>query len=180
MIWLDHVILGIIAVSALISLFRGFFKEAISLATWALAFVLSMKFAEPVAALLPFELENPRLMLGIAFVTVFVLILILGGVVNMLVGKLVKKTGLSGTDRSIGLVFGLLRGVAIAGILVLMAGLTSLPAQEWWKQSTLVPYMQELALWMRGYLPDDLAANFSFDQEQEEETSPESTPAEAG
>ncbi|MCG5515832.1 MULTISPECIES: CvpA family protein [Ectothiorhodospira] len=162
MIWIDLVIVAIIAISAVISLFRGFIKEAISVATWVLAFLVSLTYSAPLSEYLPLGIEDPTLLVGIAFAILFILTLIMGGVVNMLAGQLVKKTGLSGTDRSIGAVFGLARGVAIVAVVVLMAGLTVVPQEPWWQESQLLPQFERIALWMRDFLPQDIAENFSF------------------
>lgn len=162
MIWIDFVILGIVAVSTVISLFRGFVKEAISLATWILAFWISLAYSGVAAAHLPFGLEDPTLRLGIAFAILFILTLLMGGIVNVLAGQLVKKTGLSGTDRSIGAVFGLARGGLIVAVVILLMGLTVIPEEPWWQDSLLVPHFERIALWLRDYLPPDLASHFSF------------------
>ncbi|EHQ52102.1 MULTISPECIES: CvpA family protein [Ectothiorhodospira] len=162
MIWIDFVILGIVAVSTVISLFRGFVKEAISLATWILAFWIALAYSGVAAEHLPFGLEDPTLKLGIAFAILFIVTLLMGGIVNVLAGQLVKKTGLSGTDRSIGAVFGLARGGLIVAVVILLMGLTVIPQEPWWQDSLLVPHFERIALWLRDYLPPDLASHFSF------------------
>ncbi|MCG5500408.1 CvpA family protein [Ectothiorhodospira lacustris] len=162
MIWIDFVILGIVAVSTVISLFRGFVKEAISLATWILAFWVSLAYSGVLAGHLPFGLEDPTLRLGIAFAILFIVTLLVGGIVNVLAGQMVKKTGLSGTDRSIGAVFGLARGGLIVAVVILLMGLTVIPQEPWWQESLLVPHFERIALWLRDYLPPDLASHFSF------------------
>ena len=86
----------------------------------------------------------------------------MGGLVNYLMGELVEKTGLSGTDRMLGLVFGIVRGVAVVGIIVLLAGLTPLPRDPWWNESRLLMHFEQLALWMRGYLPPEIASYIAF------------------
>jgi membrane protein required for colicin V production len=74
----------------------------------------------------------------------------------------VTKTGLAGTDRLLGVVFGVARGAFIVAILVLFAGLTPMPQDAWWHDSRLLGYFQEFALWMRDYLPKDMAENISY------------------
>jgi membrane protein required for colicin V production len=91
-----------------------------------------------------------------------VLVLVLGGVVNYLIGQLVSKTGLSGTDRALGIVFGIARGVMVVGVLVLLAGLTQLPQDPWWQESIFLGHFVDLALWMRSFLPADIAANIQY------------------
>ena len=98
----------------------------------------------------------------LAFIGVLVVALVLSGLVNTLIGRLIEKTGLSGTDRMLGGIFGLLRGVAIVAVVVLIAGLTRIPGASWWQQSQLIAPFETAALQIVDYLPPDLAKNFSY------------------
>jgi membrane protein required for colicin V production len=100
--------------------------------------------------------------LAAAFLLLFLGTLIVTAVVGFLVGRLVDLSGLSATDRTLGLAFGLGRGVALVAILVLLAGFTSLPRDPWWRQSVLLPHFQDLALWLRGFLPPEIAARVAY------------------
>ncbi len=159
--WVDIVVLGIIALSVVIGLFRGLIREALSLATWVLAFWVGLTFADQVAGLLPFKLGSETLQSVAAFVILFVVVLILGSIVNYLAGHLIDKTGLSGTDRTLGLVFGLLRGGLIIAVLVLLASLTNMPNEDWWKHSLTLPYFHDVADWLKTWLPPSLAEKFN-------------------
>ncbi|GAB6043697.1 CvpA family protein [Endothiovibrio diazotrophicus] len=156
--WADYVILTIIAVSAVLSLFRGYVKETLSLVAWAAAFWVAFAFCDQGARLLANTISTPSVRVVVAFAVLFVATLLVGGLVNYLMGQLVEKTGLSSTDRMLGLVFGIVRGVAVVAIIVLLAGLTPVPRDPWWHQSQLLHHFQELALWMRGYLPPEVAS----------------------
>ncbi|MCP5419877.1 MAG: CvpA family protein [Gammaproteobacteria bacterium] len=160
--WVDFLIIGVIVLSMVVSLVRGFLKEAISLATWIVAFVIAFIYVDPAAAHLDFYLGIPSISIILAFGGLFLVTLILGGLVNLTVAQLVKRTGLSGTDRLLGVVFGLLRGGAIVAMLVLVAGLTPLPQDPWWSQSPLLLQFQEAAMWLREFLPPDIAAYFKY------------------
>ncbi|MCB1759867.1 MAG: CvpA family protein [Gammaproteobacteria bacterium] len=161
MIWVDYVIIGIIALSALISLVRGFMREALSLAVWVAAFWVAWTFFRELADHLTW-LSLPSVRLGAALAMLFIATLIVGGMVNFLVGQLVEKTGLSGTDRLIGMLFGAARGILLVTLLILLAGLTPLPEDPWWKSSQLIGYFQELAIWLKSLLPADLSEKFRF------------------
>ena len=162
MIWIDYAILGIVGISGVISLMRGFIREALSLAGWIAAFWIALAFAGDVAAWLEGYVSVPSVRIGIAFAAIFFGVLLLGGVVLRLAGLLVEKTGMSGTDRTLGIVFGVLRGVVITGLLVLLAGLTSLPRDPWWEQSVLLPHLVELATEIRAFLSPDLQEQIRF------------------
>jgi membrane protein required for colicin V production len=162
MLWVDILIIAIIAVSAVISLIRGFVQEALSLVTWIAAFTLAWLFFRPLAVQLQPLIDVASLRLGVAYGIILLLVLLLGALVNHFMKTLVEHTGLSGTDRLIGIFFGVARGAVVVAILVLLAGLTPFPQDNWWSESRLLPYFQEMAVWMKGYLPADIASNFSY------------------
>ena len=162
MIGVDYAILGILLISSFISLVRGFVKEALSLAGWILAFWISLSFAVPLSKLLAASMEDPTLRLILAFVALFILTLIVSAVINFFASRLVQRTGLTGTDRFLGVIFGFLRGALLVSVLVLLAGLTTLPKESWWDDSFLLFRFQAIAMWIRELLPADVAASFNF------------------
>ncbi|MDX1605761.1 MAG: CvpA family protein [Candidatus Competibacterales bacterium] len=157
---IDYILLTIIAVSVLIGLWRGFLSEFIALASWVAAFVVAFLFAEAASLRLVPYIDIPSVRAVLAFGGLFLATLILGALVNLVVAQLVKRTGLSGTDRLIGLVFGAARGAALVAVLILLATLTPLPQDPWWRESSLIPYFEPLALWLRDLLPPELAEPF--------------------
>lgn len=157
MIWIDIAIVAVIAISAIIGLFRGFLKEAIGLATWILAFYLAFIMADPAADYLRQWIHVDTARLAIAFAIIFFIVLVAGGLVNFFMSRLVSQTGLAGTDSVIGIIFGTLRGIAVLIVLVMLGGLTPLPGDSWWQQSLFMPTLESGALWARDYLPEDIA-----------------------
>ncbi|MCP4044049.1 MAG: CvpA family protein [Gammaproteobacteria bacterium] len=162
MIWVDYAILVIIVLSALISVLRGFVRESLSLAGWVLAFWVALTFTRDLALHLEAYISVPSVRLVVAFLVLFFSALLLTMLVNFLAGQLVDKTGLTGTDRMLGVVFGTARGCVIVAILVLLAGFTSVPRDPWWQESTFIHQFQELAVWIRGFLPPDIAAKIGY------------------
>ncbi|MEW7979938.1 MAG: CvpA family protein [Candidatus Sedimenticola endophacoides] len=161
MTWVDYVIIGILILSALISLVRGFVREALSLAAWVVAFWVAWTFFRELATRLDW-FTVPSVRLGAAFAILFIATLMVGALLNFLMGQLVDKTGLSGTDRLLGMFFGAARGAVLVAILVLLAGLTPFPNDPWWTQSHLIGYFQELAIWFKELLPPDIGERFNF------------------
>ncbi len=161
MSWLDLVILGIILLSALISLIRGFVKESISLITWIVAGVVAFRYFSPMAGLLESFIEASTIRNIVGFAILFVSTLIIGAIVNYVMGQLVSKTGLSGTDKTLGVVFGGARGVLIVTMVILLASLTPMPEAQWWQDSATVGYFQQLAEWVKGIIPEDAVGSFS-------------------
>lgn len=146
----DCAILVVIALSTLISLVRGFVREALSLLVWVAAFVVAFFFSERLSPLLTNVVELPSLRYAAAFALLFVLTLIVGSMVNYLVAQLVKMTGLSAVDRLLGSMFGMCRGVLIV-LLILIFLPKILPVQQdgWWKTSLLIPRILVLENWSR-------------------------------
>ena len=162
MIWVDYGILIIVALSALISVMRGFVREALSLAAWVAAFWVAFAFHQHLAALFINHIETPSIRLISAFALLFVVTLVICAIINSLIAQLVKKTGLSGTDRMLGVLFGIARGAVVVAILALLAGLTPLPADPWWKESIFIVHFQSMAIWLQQFLPPDIAKNFQY------------------
>ena len=162
MVWADYLIILVVLVSALIGVWRGFIREAFSLGTWVLAFWVSLFFSHPFAGLLQDVISEPSLRLGVAYLSLFIMTLLVGALVNHLASSLVKVTGLGGMDRMLGVIFGLARGVVVVVILVILAGLTPMPGDSWWKHSFFIEYFEVLAIWSQGILPDDIAAYFRY------------------
>ncbi len=160
--WVDYFILGVVLLSGAISLLRGFTREALSLAGWVIAIWLALAFAPRLAGHLVPYVSIPEVRLAIGFVVILVATLVATALVNLLVGRLVNGTGLGGTDRMLGLSFGMARGVFIVAILVLLGGLTTFPDSPWWRDSLLVGHFQAVAVWLRGFLPQDIASAISY------------------
>ncbi len=157
MIWIDYSIIGVIFISLVIGLFRGFVKEAFSLLTWAVAIFIGLAFSREFSGYLQSIISYPSARIAAAFAILFIATLILGGIVGFLLGELVKKTGLTGSDRFAGMIFGIGRGMLVVALLVMLAGLTPLPEDPWWRESKLIPPFQKLAIWMRDNFPAGIA-----------------------
>lgn len=147
--WADWTIIAIIAISSLFSLKRGFVREAISLVTWVAAFVIARMFSAPMVELLQPYIETPSLRLAAAFSSLFIITLIVGALIGQLVGMLVAATGLSATDRVLGIAFGAARGGLVVVLLVMMAGSTPAVNDIWWKESQLIPHFVLMESWTR-------------------------------
>ena len=90
---------------------------------------------------------------GIAIAVLFIATLIVGAIVNFVIGQLVEKTGLSGTDRVLGVCFGALRGVLIvAAILFFLDSFTGVSKSEDWSKSQLIPQFSFIIRWFFDYL----------------------------
>ncbi len=161
---IDLLILVLIAISMFISAIRGFFKEAVSLATWVGAILITLLFTSRFATLLPRDtIESAEARYAISALILFFSSLILGALINYLLQKILSTTEKSRTDLLLGIGFGAMRGIVIVTILVLLANLFPGFKQEaWWRQSFFIPPLQTVAQFIHARLPDDLAQHFDF------------------
>jgi membrane protein required for colicin V production len=93
---------------------------------------------------------------GVAIAILFVSTLVLGGLINYLISQLVEFTGLTGTDRVLGLVFGALRGILmVSALLFFLDTFTPMPASTWWATSVLIPEFSLIIEWFFEYLQNN-------------------------
>jgi membrane protein required for colicin V production len=165
--WPDYAILGTIAISILVGALRGFMKEVFSLVVWAAAFIIAYQYGGNVAALMEDHISLPSARTAMGFTGLFIVVLLIGGLLNYLLGRLVESTGLSGTDRLLGGVFGAARGLALVVAVLLVAGFTPIPADPWWKDAQLVQRLMPFVEWSSGYLPENVSEHLDFDPQEQ-------------
>lgn len=133
---LDIVIATVVLLSAVIGLVRGLIKEVLSLAAWVVAFIVAMYFSPFVALNLPASWGAESVRMVIAFACLFIATLIAAGILQWLIAKLVETTGLTGTDRLLGFLFGSARGLLVAIVLLMI--LREIGSDTgWWQASVL-------------------------------------------
>ncbi|CAD5109751.1 CvpA family protein [Zestomonas carbonaria] len=147
--WFDWAIIAIIVVSSLISLRRGFVKEALSLVTWIVAGVVAWMFGGALAGHLTEFIDTPSARVITACALLFIVTLLVGALVNFLIGELIRVTGLDGTDRVLGMVFGAARGALLVVVAVGLLSLAPVQQDSWWQQSTLLPHFLMVADWSK-------------------------------
>lgn len=158
----DYVVLAVILLSLSLGVWRGVVAEILSLIAWVAAFLGARTLAEPAGDwLLAVDVAaGVRQIVG--FVVVFIATLIVFIFLRWLVSSLVRAVGLGSLDRLLGAVFGLARGVLIVWVGVMLAGLTALPAEPWWRTAMLSPPLETAVLAARPWLPPDLAKRIRY------------------
>ncbi len=168
---IDLIIIAVVLVSAIVGLVRGFFREAISLGTWIVAIWVVYVYAGDVAVILSDKVESPVVRLLIAGAALFIAVLLLGAVLGYVASVMVRSTGLSGTDRTLGMVFGGVRGVILLALLLVLAvGLLPVEQEGWWGESRLIPYVEKVVVWLRDLLPPELAEYLDYNPEIPDDT----------
>ncbi len=156
----DYTIIGIMLLSCSLGLWRGLVYEVLSLLGWPLAFMLSRQFAGKLEPLLPVSLETARITL--AYALVFIASLILWSILVWLFTKLIHAVGLNMLDSLLGGLFGLMRGALIILLLVWLAGATSIPAQDFWREAKFSGVAEKTAQFAKVVLPDNIAQRIHY------------------
>lgn len=137
-------------------------REAFSLLAWIVAVAVAIHFSRDFSTYFTSVISLPSARIAASFIILFLVTLILGGLLNFLLAELVEKTGLSGTDRLLGLLFGIARGAVVIAVLVMLGGLTPLPEDPWWNEAQLIQPFESLAIWLRGFIPDSMAGYLTY------------------
>ncbi|WP_028358057.1 CvpA family protein [Brackiella oedipodis] len=158
----DFIVLGIIAASGLLGLFRGFFKEVISLVAFILSFMGALRWGPWLMPSLGQWLTHPLVNMAVSYVVVFFVVLLVIGLVNRLLATFLKATGLTPADKGLGFFFGIMRGVIIVLILVMIAGFTHLPQEPWWQTAQFSPMAVDAVQFIKAQLPAPLASYLPY------------------
>jgi len=163
MTWLDYGVLGVMGVSVAWGIWRGLIREVISVAGWVLAFLAANLVAGPLGDALPASIPSPELRVLLAFIGVFIVTLAVTTLAGLFLSKLVKSIGLEGLDRALGALFGIVRGLLIAVVFALLAGLTELPRQPLWRNSVVGGSLARTVQALKPWLPRSFAARLRYD-----------------
>jgi membrane protein required for colicin V production len=147
---IDVLILLVMVGSTLIGALRGFIREAASVVFWILAIWAAWKLGPSVEPHLGGLLADPNIAPWVGRLTVLVLVLLAGWIVGMLLSYFTRSLGLGVMDRVIGVLFGIVRGMVIVGLLIIGGELLHLNHEEWWGRSKLVPYGETVGDWLRA------------------------------
>jgi membrane protein required for colicin V production len=147
----DYVIVLLVLASAAVGVWRGFTTEALSLVTLLAGIWLAWAFAGRLDPYLGEWDSSKEVELWAARLIIFVAVLIVGGLVSWAARKFVQHTGLSGVDRTLGALFGLLRAAVFVGLGVLVLQFAELEQESWWREARFRPYAEQAAAAVRYY-----------------------------
>jgi membrane protein required for colicin V production len=163
MTWFDIAVLIVLGLSMLVGVMRGFVKEVMAIAAWVIALVLARQFGPTVANWFPAALQPAGLRLAVGFACTTFGALMLLWLVTYFAMQIIRAKGLSLADRTIGAIFGLVRGVLIVLVGVLVAGLTSLPKEHGWRNAWLSSPFEALAVSVKAWLPESIRTRIQYD-----------------
>ncbi len=154
--WADVAIVSIVAISCVVSVIRGFVSEALSLFVWAGAIWIALMFSSDVADAFKGQINSPMVRSAVGFVLLFFGSLVLGAILSAVVTMLVNRTGLTGTDRVLGVVFGAARGILVVSVILLLAKFSTMPHDSWWQQSKLIGKFDPMEVWLQNVMQDQV------------------------
>lgn len=148
---LDIAILLVIAVSGIFGLSRGFVREVLSVTAWVAAIVVARLYSPHLVPMFASVTDNETGRYVLAFALLCLGVLILGAFVNKFMARLISMVGLQVTDRLLGVVFGVARGVIIVAVAVFFAR-EGFSDESWWMESQAIPHVIAVIEWA-GFLP---------------------------
>lgn len=151
--WLDYVTMGIIGLSIVTGLFRGFVKELVALCVWVLAIWLAFNYTPLISPYFINYVHDKTARTVVSFIIILLSTIIAGGLFNALLSFILSRSGLTGMDRILGMAFGFVRGVFIVTLLIFVGKMTAIPEKEISEQSCLYAQFNPLVNKLSGYMP---------------------------
>lgn len=158
----DYIVLGVLALSAVLGFWRGMVGELLSLAAWVLAFLGAKMFAGEVAILLVGQIGDATVRYATAFALVFIAVLIVTALIRVMLQGLLRAIGLGLLDRLLGVIFGAIRGLIVVLLGVALAGMTSLPHKDWWQEASFSAPLETFVIAGKPWLPAEIAKRIRF------------------
>jgi membrane protein required for colicin V production len=150
MTWIDYFLIALIVCSCVAGVLRGLLREVIALVTWILAVWIAWHYADLLEPRLGGALANEGVRAWAARSIIFVAVILTGTLIGAIVGRVVRLSIFSGTDRFFGGIFGFLRGLVMIGLFVMLCHAVRLNGEPWWRGSTLIPYGERAANVLRS------------------------------
>jgi membrane protein required for colicin V production len=148
--WIDYLLIALVVFSCVAGVLRGLLREVITLVTWVAAVWIAWHYADVLAPHLGGALASEGVRIWAARTIIFLGVVLIGTCTSAIVGRLVRLSIFSGTDRFFGGLFGFLRGLVMIGLFVMLCHALRLNGEPWWRGSTLIPYGEHAANVLRG------------------------------
>lgn len=159
----DYFVLAIVGVSVLLSMMRGFMRELLSFVSWLAAFFVAKQYALQIVPMLPQDIPTETLKTLAAFLMLFLATLLLCTLLGIALSQILKKVGLGWLDRTLGGVFGFARGLVIVGVLVMLAGFTSMPQDLRWRNAMFSAPLEYMVISLLPWMPQGIAKHVKYD-----------------
>ncbi len=148
--WTDYVIIALLVFSSVAGLLRGLLREVISLVTWLAAVILAWQYSPLLEPYMGGALSGEGVRPWAARAIIFITVLLIGAAIGAIVSRFTRLSIFAGTDRLLGFVFGMARGVVVLGLLAILCHAVRLDEEPWYGDSTLVPYAEKVGNVLRS------------------------------
>jgi len=162
LLMLDYILLAIILISTVLSFLRGFTREVLSIANWVLSIYAALALGGYLASFIKDYVGNENLAMTISYVVVFLAIMVVASLITSRLANRLQSSSIGPLDRTLGIIFGSLRGFVIAclGYLLLVLIVPQGDEPDWLTSARLYPAIQTgsaalLATIPEGSLPVD-------------------------
>jgi membrane protein required for colicin V production len=159
---IDIAIASLLLISIGVGVIRGAIREVMNIVGWVLAYIIAHAFAPDLAPYFSEWIGEPAARTVVSWIAVFLGVVVLCSLVTSLLTEVVRKLGLSAVDRGVGALIGFARGVLILLAITLAIGLTRIPQTDSWRTATTTPWLEMMAMYARGVLPDSIAAKVRY------------------
>jgi membrane protein required for colicin V production len=157
---LDIVIISIIGISGLVGIFRGLVRELMSLVGWIVSAWLAWRFASLFAPVFDSIIQSPDVRMAAAFISIFLASLVSFALLSHFISKIMSQSALKGMDRTLGMLFGVLRGAIIVAVLAMLIQSTQFAKESWWIESLLKDYFLLVAAYGMSMMPAEVSKFF--------------------
>jgi membrane protein required for colicin V production len=155
---LDLGVIGIVALSAIFAFARGFVREALSIVAWVGAGAITLYWFNWVYTMVEPRVHDRLLSQVITGFGLFVISLVVLTILTGILARMVRDSGLSPIDRTLGFIFGLARGAFLVCLAYLLLAVSLQPSDwpGWIRDAKSEPYLHEGADMLKGLLPESL------------------------
>ena len=153
--FVDLTIIIIVFISSLFGLQRGFIKELLSVVFLLLSSILALKYGGDFGSSLLSWIDSITFRFWSGVVLLFFIFLFLGSLLNWGISKLIKMSLINGINRFLGMIFGFLRGCVLISLVVMLMQSSTFSINDWWLNSSIIPYAEIFADWMRIMIPEN-------------------------
>lgn len=155
-------LLSLVGLSALLGFWRGLVSEIVALGAWILAFFTAKAFVPELQPFTAAWIRDPLLQAAVAFLVIFVFVLIVVAILRWLLSELIRAAGLGLADRFLGACFGVVRGGLIVFAVALLVGIGGFAQAGWWREASLSAPLEAAMTASQPWLPEPLAKRLRF------------------
>jgi membrane protein required for colicin V production len=145
---LDYTLIAVILISSLIGFMLGFVRESLSLVFILLGLWLAFEYSSRLQYAFVDLIPNAEARLWAAVISIILVTILVGAGMQKLILHFMKKTESTYLDKFVGLIFGVLRGGVLVGLIVWGISNTAVKDKSLWADSGMVKYMQKSLAWL--------------------------------